>query len=867
MKPIDSEILTSIEDLKAVVEASRGAGLTIALDIETTDLKVYESKVTWLSWCDGKKYGAIPLRHRNQNRANGAKGSNQNEDELRNIVRAIHRDKANTIIWHNSKFDLSILVTAKWLTLDDVQATIFDTLLASYVLDPVRDREGFGHGLKELHDIYFAEDGKQPDFESVCNGRSLEDVLFDKAAYYAAYDSVTTYKLFEKFQRELDSDKQLKRYFENIEIPHLLTTIEMITNGLSLMSQEEVRVSKMQTITDLRGKLAQVKSNIFRMMGTVFNFDSPDELRKALFHSGLGIRPYGKNLKSRKHKIDKATLAKIFRSEPSDTNKEIIANIMYAKQLTEIIKKHKEVYSNTNRVTRKIHANFRSTTATGRYAASRPNVLSLPSVSGIKEQIVAGPGNAFVIADFSQIDLRVIANEAAEIDSASQMFQDINKGIDLHLSTLRIVRTGIDPSWKSLWTQGQQLLGVTLLDGSDKPFEGELLERLKDVEKDRKEIAKEVNFGISYGLGADGLLESLNNPKDFSNNIIKLRSKNMDKKKWLQEIEESLPRVHTIDEVHTYLQRFHRAYPGIKKFQKVVEEDLCKDGYTYNLFGKKCKAQVASHFSRASFDVRIHEDEWYRLKVRTLKVDDVHIYAVLLQANILKVKDRKSTTTDRSELKNLERKEGYLIYKIDENILNQAIEDYKSDGDSLKLRRTLMSLNEKSNLAADRLFETIQASVPLMKFAKKDLESPEWWTQYPFIKLQHRSIKFVRVEEDGIDLPYYSYEDLRRELISARIQSASMDICKIAMAKFRDRARKRWPNIAERPRIVNCIHDEIAVECRQSDQDKVQKLLLRCMRGLNDGSHFRKYLAPARKLLVKIDAKCGSGNTYQSAKP
>lgn len=152
MRPGRDKISYSISDLEKVVMGSGNAALTIAIDIETTSLNVYEGSITWLSWCvKGKDnfpiYGAIPIKHRNP------LTFNCDERQLKILIKRIFLNKKNTIIMHNAKFDLSMLVSHDWIDQDEIKALVFDTLLASYILSPVKFSEGGSHSLKRLYKV------------------------------------------------------------------------------------------------------------------------------------------------------------------------------------------------------------------------------------------------------------------------------------------------------------------------------------------------------------------------------------------------------------------------------------------------------------------------------------------------------------------------------------------------------------------------------------------------------------------------------------------------------------------------------------------------------------------------------------------
>jgi DNA polymerase I-like protein with 3'-5' exonuclease and polymerase domains len=786
--------------------------------------------------------------------------------EVRELLREIHLREDVTVVWHNAAFDLSVLVKNGWLSLDEINPIRFaDTLLMSYLLNPVKIRENGDHKLKHLYDAHLREPGEppQPTYEDMTKGRDYEDISVDVAGFYSAFDSYSTYHLYQRvLLPEMEKDKKLSRYYQEIELPHLLTTVELMTTGLRLLGQSELNVQGLLTLPEISAALEVQKLKVFRLTGATFNFDSPDALRGVLL-SRCGIRSKDWNQKSRKVKIDATTLAKMYRSERRQENKKILAHVMYAKRLTEIVKKHREMYKYVDAITNREYASFRPTTASGRYAVSQPNLLSLPRVTKIKQYLVSDPGKVFIIADFSQIDLRAIANETWEIDQRSKMLASVNQGDDLHTSTLRIVCPDLKfpEDWVKLYEDKEKSeFGVhvrssdgTLVKMALNPEKRNLWEQ---IEIARKEIAKQVNFGISYGLSDEGLLDALNNPKEFKDGLIGLATQDGEDADWLEYMTKFEPATYSVEQVQGFLEKFHNAYPGIRQFQNLVEKDLCASGLTYNLFGKLCRAETIRFMNAGVFDVALGFNNWYRVRIKTLKIDGKFVYGLLLKVNELEIIEPRSRGT--AELKDLIRIEGYQVYSINAANVESALERYLQSGDVAELLRALNEIHNEANWAGSRFLKRVSATEPFWN-GQELTHIPS----FPFIKLTHYQIKFVWNDEHTDSFVYQTFSKLNRMLVSARIQSASMDFCKIAMFTFRNKAREKWPDLEARPRIVNCIHDEIAVECHESQKDDVKELLSKCM---SDKENFRMYIADGRALEVNIEAEVKIGINYKGDK-
>jgi DNA polymerase I-like protein with 3'-5' exonuclease and polymerase domains len=919
--------------------------LTVALDIETTGLDPFRDRVTWISWAIGGLCGAVPIRHRNPST------KNEKEVEVSAVVKALILDPTIITVWHNAKFDLSVLIANGWIALDDINANrIFDTMLASYVLNPVKTREGGRHGLKQLYDDWlrrphasfglslsstmeaFMEgnapdlgDPPQPDYESLTNGGDLEDAPYDKTLMYSTFDAWSTYQLCTIFRDELAKDPSVERYFYGIEMPHLMSTLEMYLSGLQLRPQTELEKRKFTaqglhlTVEDWQRHLGAIEQEIFTLAGRTFNLASPDAIRKVLFRGDLDLAPRGKHPSSSKHSVDKDALVDIFMDvDPSnDELRTMIAKILYWKQVEALTRKHSEMYGSVNPKTKRVHANLRPTTASGRYASPRPNVLALSSASEIKDYIVPADGWTLVVADFSQIDLRVIANESGEtaktLGQTSKMLDDVNSGADLHTNTLRIVNA--EAKARSDWNKIKVKNGkpeVKDIAGNVLnliPSEQEVAKRLAQA---RSDTAKPVNFGISYGLGPAKLLENLNTSDDLRKAITEGGALDLKKRSavarstWKQKVADQMVAAsrHTMEQVREYLENFHATYPLIRTFQDVIRRDLERDGCTYNLFGRKCLAEIAPKLDdRSAYDIKLRGGNWYRIRGRKVSFDSRGVSLLVTSIHELRVTEPKRKR--KIKVRDLEITEGFPIYSLDVDAMRQAFETYQAASQNARsMYSALASLYRRVDLSGDDLtvkvmpaveyeietslvasiavlhdeamsdvcdvFGRLEHIAPVDVFGDKKAidEAPPL---APFVVISHEIIKRVVTQPEGAyakprELTYVGFDKLRRNLISSRVSSTSMDVCKLAMTRFRKLARRFWPGPATRPKLVNCVHDEIAVECCERDEAAVEALLLKVMK--SPGT-YRRFVdrTKGRQLLVKIDAEAGTGDSYLTAKP
>ena len=837
----------------------------IALDIETSGLDPFVDKVTWISWATKCRHGVVPIFHRNPSTHNCP------EEALKEQLSSLLRNPLNTTIWHNGTFDLSFLVARGWIKTEDIRCKIFDTMLASYVLNPVKTNENGRHALKWLYKEHLEHRTgvKQPSYQETTQSRELADVDFARASLYAAFDAWSTRELYEIFAHDLKGIPHLAQYFERIEMPHVLTTVEIQTSGLHLRPQDSLPIK----ITQPNGKTLEIKDmsalygeydfalqKVFRLAGKTFKFSSPSSLRSILFHT-KGLSPLGRGKKSKKYLIDKYTLTRIYAEQTKRHPKRLISYVLYAKLLQEVIKKHEEFYHGVNRKTGLIHPKMRQTTSSGRYSCKSPNTLSMSSVSNIKHHIIPGKGKAFVVADFSQIDLRVIANETGVINKNSGMLAAVNKGYDLHTLTLSIVRPEVaKKKVKRFHADYYECDGEDDVRFAGNPSEEDFVKRAK---KDRSSIAKPLNFGISYGLGAKGLLANLNNSEKFQEVIADLTNAKSDIV-WIELLDEQTKQAkankRTLAEAESFLETFKTTYPEIPGFQSDIEENgLQVDGSTVNIFGRRSLAEGIQHLLKrnAVIDVISPSKEWFRVTCNGLKFDESGLDVFIKKVEPLQI----NRQTDKRTIVGTEPLYSAKIKKF--NLVTDRL--CRGLIDEHEWRALMFKAHYESMWGAELFFDTFKPASPN---AHSDLANMSEHPCAPFIHFTHAQIQYIQTGPLATFMRYPGYDALRRKLISYRVSSSSMDICKIAMIRFRVAVKRllKRGRIKSLPKIVNCIHDEIAVECEAADTRIIKWTLDSVMRF--EGFNVKHYLAEGRTLLVRIEAESNSSDSsYALAKP
>ena len=359
-------------------------------------------------------------------------------------------------IAHNFKFDYKIL--AQYGV--EIRGALFDTMIAHYLLNP----DG-RHGMDYLSEIYLKY---QPiSIESLIgkkgkNQKTLREVSLETQTDYAAEDADVTFQLYEVFSPQLKKEN-LEELFHKVEMPLMKILAKMELAGISLdtdwLSRESV---------DLENDLRELEQKIFELSGEEFNMNSPKQLGEILFEK-LKLDPKAKKTKTGQYSTSEEVLQKLAYKH------EIIQHILkyraYQKlKSTYVDALPSEIEPKDNRV----HTTFSQTTAaTGRLSSLNPNLQNIPIRTARGQQIrgafVAEEGKKIISADYSQIELRLIA----ELSGEDNMIKAFQNGEDIHAST------------------ASKLFKIPL----------------DQVDKTQRSQAKTVNFGIIYGQGAFALAE------------------------------------------------------------------------------------------------------------------------------------------------------------------------------------------------------------------------------------------------------------------------------------------------------------------------------------------------------------------------
>ncbi|MCC8234655.1 DNA polymerase I [Pinisolibacter aquiterrae] len=461
--PIDTsayETVSTLERLQEWIEEARAAGL-VAFDTETTSLDALQAEIVGFSLATAPGRACyVPLAHRSGGGGLFDDGLTEGQIPVRDALAALGpllADPSVLKIGQNLKYD-ALIVARHGLTI----ANFDDTMLISYALDAGRG----GHGMDELSKKWL---GHTPIAYKEVTGTGKAAVTFDrvaidKATAYAAEDADVTLRLWRLLKPRLAAEG-LTTVYETLERPLVPVIAEMEKRGIAIDRQMLSRLSG-----DFAQGMARLEAEIEELAGEPFNVGSPKQLGEILFGK-LGL-PAPKKTATGAF----ATGADVLEDLAAQGH-ELPRKVLDWRQIAKL----KSTYTDAlpgfeNPETKRVHTSFAlAATTTGRLSSSEPNVQNIPvrTEEGrkIRRAFVATPGNRLISADYSQIELRVLAH-IAEVPTLRQAFAD---GIDIHAMT------------------ASEMFGV--------PVQG--------MDPMIRRRAKAINFGIIYGISAFGLANQL----------------------------------------------------------------------------------------------------------------------------------------------------------------------------------------------------------------------------------------------------------------------------------------------------------------------------------------------------------------------
>ena len=456
--PHDYQLVEKEEDIRKLYDFFRTKDFLV-LDTETTSTSAIDAELVGLSFSvEEHKAFYVPIP---ANR----------EEALRivNIFKPLYEDPSILKVGQNLKYDLEVLRNYDV----ELKGKMWDTMIAHYLIQPE-----LRHNMDYMAEVYLHYKTIHIDELIGPKGksqRSMRDLSPTLVYEYACEDADITLQLKNKLEPELKKH-ECENLFYDIEMPLMPVLAEMEMNGVCLDTRSLAETSKQFTT-----RMNDIEQRIYELAGEQFNIASPKQVGEILFDK-LKIVEKAKKTKTGQYVTSEEVLQQLRNKH------EIVADILEHRGLKKLIGTYIDALPKLiNPRTGHIHTSFNQTiTATGRLSSSDPNLQNIP-IRGedgkeIRKAFIPEPGCLFFSADYSQIELRVMAH----LSNDKNMIEVFQEGKDLHAATAaNIYKKPID-----------------------------------EVTRDERTKSKRANFGIIYGITVFGLAERLDIPRDEAKMLI-----------------------------------------------------------------------------------------------------------------------------------------------------------------------------------------------------------------------------------------------------------------------------------------------------------------------------------------------------------
>ncbi len=436
-------LITSEKDLKTVAKAIINKKI-LSVDLETDSLDTMRARIVGfaLAWGGGEA-AYVPVGHRIGGAASGelfeqAAPGQLERDLVNETVGGLLADESIRKVGQNLNYDLTILRRLGF----EVRGVAFDTMIASYLLDPAQ-----GHGLDAMASREL--DHTTIKYEDVvgkgARQKNFSEVTPDEARDYACEDADVALRLAEMFKKRIE-EEGLSELFYDVEIPLLNVLVDMQLEGMKLDRQKLVDFGK-----EFQTELDGLEGKIHKLAGEEFNINSPRQLGLILFEK-LGL-PGGK-----KTKTGYSTSQSVL--EELAARHELPGLVLRWRSLGKLKSTYVDALAGlVNPETGRVHTTFnQATAATGRLSSSDPNLQNIPARTEegrrIREAFVADEGYVLISLDYSQIELRVLAQLAGE----EALLSAFKRGEDVHALTA----SGIFGAAPGKVTREQRAVGKTV---------------------------------------------------------------------------------------------------------------------------------------------------------------------------------------------------------------------------------------------------------------------------------------------------------------------------------------------------------------------------------------------------------------------
>lgn len=516
-------LITSVKEAEALADALSKQSLFV-FDTETDSLDYFDAKVAGVSFCYEKgKAFFVALNPFVQSTSLFERNLDDrlSQHDFVSIFKSVFENGGIKKVCQNGKFDISIM-----RSLDiHVRGFYFDTMLASFLLDP--DQK---HGMDDLAEKYL-QYKPIPLSELIGakkDAKQIFDVELNKLSDYSSEDADITFQLYEVLKEEIEKNNLHKLAYE-VEFPLAEVLEEMERSGVNIDRKMLGVLSK-----ELETSMNEYSEKIFRLAGETFNINSPKQMQKILFEK-LQLQS------SRKTKTGFSTDAQTLESLRGEH--EIIESILDFRQVAKLKSTYADALPNLiHPKTGRVHTSFNQTIAsTGRLSSVDPNLQNIPIRTELGREIRKAfvPRNkdhCIISCDYSQIELRIMAS----MSNDERLIEAFKHGEDIHRRTAALVFQ-IPP---------------------------------EEVTPDMRRKAKEVNFGILYGIGTFGLKTRL-----------------------------QISQQHAKEIIDTYFNTFK----NVKAFMDASIQSAREKGYAETLLGRRrfLKNINSKNFSLRNFEERV----------------------------------------------------------------------------------------------------------------------------------------------------------------------------------------------------------------------------------------------------------------------
>ena len=579
------ELILSEDDFKSLL-SKLSSSESFVFDLETNSLDYMEAQIVGFVFLVEKNSYYLPVAHDYLDAPIQLKRQN-----VLSSLKPILESSSIGKIGQNLKYDAHVLANVD-INLNGIKD---DTMVKSYCLDSVASRHNMDDlalhylGYETIHYSDVAGSGKKQ--------LTFNQVNIEEAMPYACEDVIITNELNNLFESKLQNFPKLLALYKTIELPLIKVMLRLERNGALL---DEMSLFNQQN--EIKAEMAKIQSEAYEVAGDEFNLESPKQIQQILFsEEGFGLEPKKKTAKGQPSTNEEALKL---------LDHPLVDLIMSYRTLTKLNSTYLEALPRQiNRRTGRLHTSYhQAVTATGRLSSSKPNFQNIPirteQGAQIRSAFIADKGNVILAADYSQIELRIMAH----ISGDQNLIEAFNNNEDVHRSTAAQV------------------------------FETEI----SMVTKDQRRKAKAINFGLIYGMSAFGLAKQIEVSRTEAKQYIDGYFENYPGV--LKFMEETKEKAKSQGYVETVLGR--RLYlPQINSKNKMVQQHALRTAINAPMQGssadiiKKAMLDIQAWIDKEGHEIKmfmqVHDELVFELKSKM--ADEYAKNIKVLMSNALKL--------------------------------------------------------------------------------------------------------------------------------------------------------------------------------------------------------------------------------------